>query len=135
MVANNKGTGAARSTSRRTAPASPVTPVPDGILRIGDEPEEPRYEHLFAIAGKPYEVLVNPSASLLIEYLEKVRKNSHLAVSWLLEEMVGADGYQALKESGTVTAADFRKVVDLVVGLVLGTPGAGPKSPPATSGR
>jgi hypothetical protein len=118
----------------RRAPRRPVSPPAEdftnGIIRLGDEPEDPRYEVLFTLRGKPCEVRVNPPASLLLNYLEMQRKRgSNLAFSWVLEEMVGEEAYKALLEDDVVSRADFQQVIDLVLGIVLGSPDALPKSP------
>ena len=93
----------------------------DGILRIGDTPEEPKYDTLFRLRGKPYEGLVNPPASLLFRYLDTQRKRgADSALSWLLEEMLKADAYTALMTDGALSRADFDKVCDLMRGLLFG---------------
>ncbi len=101
----------------------------DGVIRIGDEPEEPRYEELFRLRGQPYEVLANPPASMMLKYFDQVRKRgANAAFSWALEQMVGADAYKALLEDDAVTRADFQQVIDLILGILLGNPETLPKS-------
>lgn len=103
----------------------------DGILRIGeDEAEKPRHEVLFRLDGKEYEAVANPSASLMLRYLDRMRKwGPNPAISWLLEEMVGAEGYEALLTSPKVTQKDFAAVTRAAVRIVMGDGETGaPKS-------
>jgi len=101
----------------------------DGVLRIGDTPEEPKYDALFRLHGKPYEGLVNPPASLMLRYMDTLRKRgSNVAVSWLLEQMLKADAYAVLTTDPAVSRAEWQQVCDLVLGLVFGKPDPLPKS-------
>lgn len=103
----------------------------DGILRIGEQPEEPKFDVLFTLHGKGHQGLVNPSASLMLRYIGLVRKRgANVALSWLLEEMLDAAAYKALTEDPAVSRADFRQVTDLILGLLFGADV--PKSPRTT---
>lgn len=110
-------------------------PPDDGILRIGESAEEPKYDVLFRIRGKDYEGVVNPSGSLLFKYLDVQRKRgSDMALSWLLETMLKPDAYQAVTTDESLTRADFDAVCDLVKGLVFGRE-TGPKPPDRSQRR
>lgn len=103
----------------------------DGVLRIGeDEAEKPRHEVLFRLGGKEYEAVANPSASLMLRYLDRMRKwGPNPAISWLIEELVGAEGYEALLTSPKVTQKDFAAVSRAAVRIVMGDGETGaPKS-------
>ena len=103
----------------------------DGILRLGeDEAEKPRHEVLFRLDGKEYEAVANPSASLMLRYLDRLRKwGPNPAISWLIEELVGAEGYEALLTSPKVTQKDFAAVSRAAVRIVMGDGETGaPKS-------
>jgi len=112
------------------APAQPQPQVPDdGILRIGDNAETPRYEVMFRIGGTPYEGIANPNGGILAKYLDTLRKRGgNVAVSWLLERMLEPDAYAALLDNPKVSDTDIRTVTDLVTGLVLGTRTTAPKA-------
>ena len=100
----------------------------DGILRIGEQPEEPKFDVLFTVHGKGCQGLVNPPASLMLRYIGLLRKRgANVALSWLLEEMLDTEAYKALTEDQAVSRDDFRKVSDLILGLLFGTDV--PKSP------
>jgi hypothetical protein len=93
----------------------------DGIIRIGDEPEEPVYDTLFHLGGKSYKVLTNPPSSMMLSYFDRMRKGgTNVAFSWLLEEMVGEEGYRVLLEDSRVSRENFRAIVDAVMRIVLG---------------
>lgn len=103
----------------------------DGILRLGEDDEEkPRYEVLFRLDGKEWEAVANPSASLMLRYLDRLRKwGPNPAISWLLEELVGTEGYEALLTSPKVTQKDFAAVSRAAVRIVMGDGETGaPKS-------
>jgi hypothetical protein len=100
----------------------------DGILRIGEQPEEPKFDVLFTVHGTGHRGLVNPPAALMLKYIDLVRKRgANVALSWLLEEMLDAEAYKALTEDQAVSRPEFRKVTDLILGLLFGTDV--PKSP------
>ena len=103
----------------------------DGILRIGeDDPEEPRYEVMFRLDGKEYEAVINPPTSLMLRYLDRLRKwGPNPAISWLIEEMVGAEGYEALLTSPKTSSQDFAAVSRAAIRAVMGDGETGaPKS-------
>jgi len=94
----------------------------DGILTIGESPEEPKYDVLFRVRGTEYQGLTNPPGSLMMQYIGLLRKRgANVALSWLLEEMLAPEAYKALTEDRAISRADSRKVNDLVLGLVFGT--------------
>lgn len=112
-----------------TAKATAGEPEDDGILRIGDTAEEPKYDVLFRLGGKEYQGLTNPSGALLFRYLDLQRKRgADHALSWLLEEMLTADAYTAVTTDVQLSRDDFNKVCDLVRSLLFGRDAA-PKSP------
>jgi hypothetical protein len=104
----------------------PPAPEDDGILRIGDTPEEPKWDVLFSLRGQECKGLANPPASLMLRYVNTLRKRgANVAISWLLEEMLTPEACEAL-EDPAVSRPDFRKVTDLLLGLLFG--GDVPKS-------
>jgi hypothetical protein len=109
-------------------------PADDGILRIGETAEEPKYDVLFRIRGKACEGMINPSGSVLFAFLDVQRKRgADTALSWLLEKMLKPDAYRAVTTDESLTRADFDAVCDLVRNLVFGRDSS-PK-PPAGSRR
>lgn len=99
----------------------------DGILRIGESAEEPKYDVLFRIRGKEYQGIANPNGSMLFAYLNVQRKRgSDMALSWLLEKMLRPDAYTAVITDESLSRTDFDKVTELVRGILFGT-ASGPK--------
>ena len=94
----------------------------DGILHLGeDEPEKPRSVVAFRLDGKEYEAVINPPTSMMLRYLDRMRKwGPNPAISWLIEEMVGPEGYEALLTSPKVTKDDFAAISRLCVKAVMG---------------
>lgn len=123
----------AKGGQRRTRPAPPPPDDDEawdgeGILTIGEDPDEPKRDVLFRLDGKEYEVCINPPASLMLRYMDRVRKwGPTAAISWLLEELVGGEGYEALLASPKVSQKDFGRISDAAVRIVMGR-AAAPKS-------
>lgn len=108
----------------------------DDVIRIGDEAEPEERNVLFTLGGAEYTVLTNPPVSLMLSYFDRIRKlGGNLAISWVLEQLISDDGYQALLESPKVSRSDYRQVVDAVVKIVIGAQEALqlPKSRKSTS--
>ena len=117
-----------------TAKATTSPSEDDGILRIGESAEEPKYDVLFRIRGKEYEGLTNPSGSLLFAYLDVQRKRGgDAALSWLLEKVLKPDAYQAVLTDESVSRPDFDAVCEIARRLLFGRDSS-PK-PPARSQR
>jgi hypothetical protein len=94
----------------------------DGILTIGEAPEEPKYDVLFRLRGKEFQGITNPSGSLMMQYIGLLRKRgANVALSWLLEKMLTPEAYQAVTEDESISRGDSRKVNDLILGLVFGS--------------
>jgi hypothetical protein len=125
------------ATAARKGPRIPAADeADDGIISFGDEPEEPKYDTLFRLGGKEYPVLLNPPASMMIDYFARYRElGPNLAFSWALEQMVGADAFAALRTDRRVSRDGFRQVIDAVMRILLGLEdgAGGPK--PSSNGR
>ncbi len=112
-----------------TAKATTERAEDDGILRIGDTAEEPKYDVLFRLAGAECKGLANPPASLMLRYIDTQRKRGqNVAISWLVEEMLDADAYAALTTAPNLGRGEWQQVCDLLLGILFGTAeGAVPK--------
>jgi hypothetical protein len=116
--------------ARTPRPVHAAEDASDGIISFGDEPEEPKHDTLFRLGGKEYPVLLNPPASLMIDYFYRVREDGpNLAFLWVLEEMLGKDGCRALREDPRVTRDGYRQVADAIMRILLGSEdgASGPK--------
>ncbi len=109
-------------TAKATTNKSETTREGDGVLCIGETPEEPKHDVLFRLRGEEFQGLTNPPAALMLQYIGLLRKRgANVALSWLLEEMLTPEAYKALTEDPAISRADFRQVTDLVLGLLFGT--------------
>ena len=114
---------------RKQDPAPPETADDDGILRLGEEADEPQWGVFFRVAGEPYEGMTNPNGQILLGYVDLLRKRGgNVATSWLLERMLKSDAYAVLRDDPKISDADVRKIIDKCAGLVLGTRAAAPKA-------
>lgn len=76
--------------------------------------EEQKYELLFTVDEKEYFLWTNPPASVGLAYLKKVKtENPEAAAVWLLEQMIGEDGYQALTELPDLKDEDLEQIMKI----------------------
>ena len=62
-----------------------------------------------------------PNAGLALKYLKTARRSApDLAMSWLIETAVGAEGYDALSDEPGLTSADLEAIVAKVQKIALG---------------
>lgn len=77
--------------------------------------EEQKFETLFTIDGKAYDLWVNAPASVGLRYLKMVRtENQEAAAVWLMEQMIGEDGYEALMNYSKLKAKDLERIMRVV---------------------
>lgn len=110
-------------------PAQPPEDEDDGVLRLGEEADEPKWGVFFRAGGRPYEGMLNPNGRLLLKYTTLLRKRGgNVATSWLLEEMLKPDAYAVLNDDPKISGEDVRKIVDKCTGLLFGVRPAAPKA-------
>ena len=84
---------------------------------------------IFSVNGKDYSAPENPPAGVTLAYLDELRANGAVSANaLLLELMLGAEGYAALRSHPTLEVTDLNKVISRLVGIVAGTDG--PKDEP-----
>lgn len=96
------------------------------ILRFSSdqEPEEEIWEPLFYLDDNEYNVWVNPPTHVGLTYMDMTRKlGRDVAVSYLLETMLGEESYKALIGFERLTAPQFESVLNSVVKVSLGARG------------
>lgn len=77
--------------------------------------EEQKYETLFTVNGKAYDLWVNAPASVGLRYLKMVRKEGgESAAVWILEQMIGEDGYDALMGIPNLKDKDLQRIMKIV---------------------
>lgn len=85
--------------------------------------------HLFTLDDVDYMVPLHPSAGLALDYIERRSVNPSAANVWLMRELIGSEGYDALKAWKGLTGAILTQVIDNVVTLVLGALEEDPTGP------
>jgi len=73
---------------------------------------------VFTADGQVYGMPRTVTADLALEALERMAVNEPAAIVWMLKQVFGREGYDALKR--TATAAQLRAVSDVVSDHVLG---------------
>lgn len=123
---------APRAAKPRPAPVSEA--VADGAAGIVLDPKRevvaPDVFPIFAIGDVQYYAPARPHARVELTYLYKIRhEGPDQANGYLIEEMVGHDGYVALMEYEALTREDLDRIFDLLQEAVRGAAAAmsGPK--------
>lgn len=110
---------------RRQSGAETVTPEVLHFSTTEKVEEEQKYELLFTVDEKEYFLWVNPPASVGLAYLKKVKtENSEAAAVWLLEQMIGEDGYEALTNLPNLKEEDLNRIMEICKQYSMGEEGA-----------
>jgi hypothetical protein len=136
-------TTARKAAAKKTAAPRPrvVKPRPvaavvaegpvEGIVLDADRPVTPvDVFEIFAIGDKRYFAPVRPHARVELTYLYKIRhEGPDQANGYLLEELVGHDGYVALMNYEALEADDLDRIFNLLREAIQGAAAAmnGPK--------
>lgn len=76
--------------------------------------EEQKFETLFTVDDKEYALWINPPASVGLAYLKMVKEeNTEAAAVWLLEQMIGEDGYEALMGLPDLKEEDLTRIMKI----------------------
>lgn len=98
------------------------------VIKIGPADESARIERvpIFSLPGpdgkeREYTVLVKPPYYVALEYTHKLRAEGlGFALDYLMEEMLGAEGYAALRGYKDITEQQVGQVLAIVTRLALG---------------
>ncbi|RPE39741.1 hypothetical protein EDD90_2758 [Streptomyces sp. Ag109_O5-1] len=126
MPATAKGTKktAAKRPPRKTAPAPVVEPAEDGpeVVRLTTDPDKAEVRiPLFSIDGKEYSIPARPRLNVALQFMHMTRKQGDTtAMDFLLEKLLGTDGYQALREYDALTPEHFAKITAIASEVTLG---------------
>lgn len=87
--------------------------VADDALKITTTPRKPgRRVVIFYVDGKPYSVPEEPPANWTLNYMDAIRRHGELVAStWLMETMLGAEGYNVLRSNRDMTDEQLAQVV------------------------
>lgn len=76
---------------------------------------------LFSIDGREYDIPAKPRANIALKYLWEVKqRGQEVAAATLLEELIGAEGFQALMEYDDLTQDQLKTVMEAAQKVVLG---------------
>lgn len=110
---------------RRQNGAEKVTPDVLHFSTTEEVKEEQKYELLFTVDDKEYFLWVNPPASVGLAYLKRVKtKGQEDAAVWLLEQMIGEDGYEALTNLPNLKEEDLDRIMEICKQYSMGDEGA-----------
>jgi hypothetical protein len=133
------------TTVRKTAPKKTAAPkrAPRAAVAATVPQDEPDYGieldssrpvaapdvfPIFRIDGVQYYAPARPKANVELTYLYKTRHEGELlAGAYLIEELVGHDGYVALMNYGPLTTDDLERIIKVLFEAVQGASAAGPK--------
>ena len=86
---------------------------------MNDEEEE-RVE-VFTLNGTTYSAPVRPRVNVALKYMRTMRRgNPDMAIAGLIEDIIGAEGYEALVNYDELTPAQFQAVLMACRRLVMG---------------
>lgn len=120
-----------RAAPKAADPQETVEERPVGPVRIGNR--APAMVDVFELAGVMYQAPAEPSALLVHDYLQQLRKAYRLknathrssaiadASESYIKAILGDEAWQALRESPLVTATDVAAVIDKI-GSEIGLP-------------
>jgi hypothetical protein len=128
MAATNRPAAAEKRAPSRRAPAKPK-PGPEAPAATPDEPPADivaadaltitttpwipsRRVVIFYVDGKPYSVPETPPANWALNYMDAIRRHGELIAStWLMETMLGTEGYNVLRSNRDMTDEQLAQVV------------------------
>lgn len=127
-----KKTAAKKTAAPRRAAARDTEPGGQATAAVELDSSRPAPERdvfqIFSIDGVPYYAPTAPTANVELTYLYKVRHEGELlAGAYLIEELVGHEGYVALMNYAPLTREDLERIVKVLFEAVQGAAGAGPK--------
>jgi hypothetical protein len=127
MAATIKAPKQAAKRTSKTAPPPPS--IQDAVGGLDFEP--PRLVSgsaalalripLFYIDDVEYSIAARPGVNVGLKYMHVFRnQGEYAATSYLLEKLLGAEGYQALMDYDELTATQFQQICEIAAQLALG---------------
>jgi hypothetical protein len=96
------------------------------VIQIHTDGQDPdawqdKREPLFTIDEAEYTIPVEVPGNITLQALESLRQHGEAhTTAWLLELMLGEDGYRALRQCPSVTRANLAQIGAVVSAKVLG---------------
>lgn len=125
MASNNRikrsGNPALRSASRPVRRLASGEPPQVVQLTTSDEPQPVELIPVFSIDGVEYGMPAHIKRNLALKYLRMIRtRGQSVADAWMIEEVFGAEAFEALMNHDDLTDDQFAQVMAIVEGHVLG---------------
>lgn len=90
------------------------------VLEAPDEVDTRRVT-LFVLGGTDYTIPAKPRINVALKYLRVARKEGEaIAAAGLLEDLLGAEGFEALTDWDDLTPEQFEAVIEAAVKHTLG---------------
>jgi len=96
---------------------------PPGIVSLRSAINPPVAERVpaFSINGTMYSILTKPRVNTGLKYVHLARtKGAEIAVDFMLETLLGVDGYQALMDFDDLTEDDLTAVINAATRIMAG---------------
>lgn len=110
--------------------APPATSIVS--LRSAINPPKDQRVDAFSINGVMYSILTRPKTNVGLKYIHLARtRGSEIAVDFMLEVLLGTEGYQALMDFDDLTEDDLKAVIDAASKIMAGaveTPKEAPRN-------
>lgn len=104
-------------------------------LRSAINPPADERVPAFSINGVTYSILTRPKVNAGLKYVHLARtRGSEIAIDFMLETLLGKDGYQALIDFDDLTEDDLKAVIDAASKIMAGAVEA-PKGKPSRGSR
>ena len=104
-------------------------------LRSAVNPPKDARVPAFSINGQVYTILTRPRTNVGLKYIHLARtKGAEIAVDFMLETLLGTEGYQALMDFDDLTEADLTAVIEAASRIMAGAVEA-PKDKPRSASR
>ncbi len=121
----------------RVDPALKNAGTPPGIVSLRSAINPPADERVpaFSINGVTYSILTRPKTNTGLKYVHLARtRGSEIAIDYMLETLLGKEGYEALIEFDDLTEDDLKAVIEAASRIMAGAIEA-PKGKPSRGSR
>jgi len=118
---------AAKAAARRRT-GDDDTPAGPEVIKLTPATDDTRVP-LFEVDGETYTIMARPQAEIALQYLHLTQTKGDAAAShYLLGELLGEDGYTALRRFKGLQDKQFRQIVTIAAQIALGSAEPDPKS-------
>jgi len=122
MVATNQAQADLGEPGMRVSPELTAPAAPNVVsLRSAANPAEDERIPAFSINGKVYSINRRPKVNKALRYVHLARtRGSEIAIDFMLETLLGTEGYQALMDFDDLTEENLQQVVEAASKIMTG---------------